>query len=84
MKRIKLFEDFKLNNIEGDLITIEDIIECINKGGLLYAETINDYPDHNEEEGLKVLDIDNDGLITVEINSEKHEVDLDNVIKIDY
>lgn len=84
MKTIKLFEDFKLNNIEGNIITVEDIIECIDKGGLLYAETINDYPDHNEEEGLKVLDIDNEGLITVEIDSQHHEVDLDNVIKIEY
>jgi hypothetical protein len=31
MKWLKLFEDFKQNNEEGDLLKQEDIIKCIEK-----------------------------------------------------
>lgn len=31
MKWLKLFEDFKLNNKEGSLITLDDIIKCIKE-----------------------------------------------------
>ena len=84
MTRIKLFEDFKNNNIEGDLITVDDIIKCIKSNGVIYAETINDYPDNDKDEPLKPLSVDNDGTITVEVDSLNKEVSLDNVIKIDY
>jgi|AntRauTorckE6833_2_1112554.scaffolds.fasta_scaffold00025_86 hypothetical protein len=84
MNYLKLFEDFIANNIEGSLIKVDDVIECINKNGLLYAETINDYPQHNPDEGLKVLDVDNEGLVTVEIDSQAHEVYLDNIIRLEF
>lgn len=44
MKWIKLFEDFKKNNEEGTLITQEDIINCIKKGGLVFSTIVHDYP----------------------------------------
>ena len=44
MKWIKLFEDFKQNNEEGTLITIDDIIKCIKNSGKIYATIVNDFP----------------------------------------
>lgn len=84
MKIIKFFEDFKNNNIEGELITVDDIIKCIDSNGVIYARTINGYPDNNKEEPLKPLSVDNDGTITVNVDSMNKEVSLDNVIKIEF
>ncbi len=84
MKWIRLFEDFKNNNEEGTLITQEDIIKCIENRGLLFTTIVHDYPDNNPEMGLSPVDIDEDGLITVDIDGKQYTVDLNDVEKIEY
>jgi hypothetical protein len=84
MKWIKLFEDFKKNNEEGTLIKLDDIIECIKKGGVIYATIINDLPGNNPEESLKPVSVDNDGLITIDVNGDQYSVDIKNVEKIEF
>lgn len=79
MKRLKLFEDFKVNNI-----TIDDVIECIKKGGVIYATIVKDLPDNDPKEPLKVVDIDDDGLVTVEYDGSEYTVDLNDIEKIEY
>ncbi len=84
MKRIKLFEDFKQNNEEGTLITMDDIINCIKKKGVIYTTIVKEYPDNNPEDPITPVDIDEDGLITVEIDGNEYYVDLDDVEKIEF
>ena len=84
MKWIKLFEDFKQNNEEGTLITIDDIINCIKKRGVISATIVKEYPDNDPKDSITPIDIDEDGLITVEIDGREYYVDLDDVEKIEY
>jgi len=84
MRYIKLFEDFKQNNVEGKLITQDDIIKCITDGGVIYATIIKDLPDNKPESALRPIDIDKDGLITVEIDNDEYSVDLKDVEKIEF
>lgn len=83
MKWVKLFEDFKKNNLEGSLITQEDIIKCIEKNGLLWATIIQEIPENDPKEPMKALDIDKDGLITVEQDNKIGYVKLKDVEKIE-
>jgi hypothetical protein len=83
MKWIKLFEDFKQNNEAGDLLKQEDIIKCIEKGGILYATIVQEIPENDPKEPLKAIDIDEDGLITVEQNNKIGYVKLKDVEKIE-
>lgn len=83
MKHIKLFEDFKQNNDEGTLITQDDMIKCIKNGGRIFTDIVHNLPD-NPTTGIKAVDIDEDGLITVEIDSKTYTVDLQDVKKIEY
>lgn len=83
MKWIKIFEDFKKNNIEGTLITQDDIIMCIGENGSIYATIIKDFPGNNPKEPLTPIDIDEDGLITVEIDGKQYNIDLNDVEKIE-
>lgn len=82
MKWIKLFEDFKQNNEEGTLITQDDIIKCIKDGGVIFTDIVHDLPD-NPTSGIRPVDIDEDGLITVEIDGKEYTVDLNDVKKIE-
>ena len=84
MRWIKLFEDFKQNNEEGTLITIEDIIKCIKNRGIIYATIIHNYPDNNPKDAITPVDIDEDGLITVDIDGKEYQIDLNDVEKIEY
>lgn len=84
MKYVKLFEDFKNNNQEGTLITKDDVINCIKKNGLIYTNIVHNYPNNDPETGLNPVDIDNSGLITVEIDNNEYTVDLENIIKIEF
>lgn len=79
LKFIKLFEDFKQNNI-----TIEDIIKCIDNGGIIYATNIKGYKLEDEDESLIPISVDNDGQVTVDINGSIQEVDIKNITKIEY
>ena len=83
MKWIKMFEDFKQNNQEGSLLKQEDVIRCIEKGGQLFATIVQEIPDNYPEEPLKPVDIDEDGLITVEQGSKIGYVKLEDVEKIE-
>ena len=83
MKWIKMFEDFKQNNQEGSLLKQEDVIRCIEKGGQLFATIVQEIPDNDPKEPLKPVDIDEDGLITVEQGSKIGYVKLEDVEKIE-
>jgi hypothetical protein len=83
MRYVKLFEEFKKNNLEGTLITQDDIINCIKNRGLIYATIVKDFPENDPKEGLNPVDIDEDGLITVEIDNREYYVDLNDVEKIE-
>ena len=83
MRYLKLFEEFKKNNLEGTLITQDDIINCIKNRGLIYATIVKDFPENDPKEGLNPVDIDEDGLITVEIDNREYYVDLNDVEKIE-
>lgn len=84
MRYIKLYDSFKYNNIEGSLITLDDVIKCIKSNGVIYANIIKEYPGNDPDEPIKPVSIDDDGLITVEINGNEYYVDLDEVKKIEY
>ena len=84
MKWIKLFEDFKQNNEEGTLITMDDIINCIKNKGVIYATIIKEYPGNDPKDPITPIDIDEDGLITVDIDGNEYYVDLDDVEKIEF
>lgn len=76
-------ESYKNNNEEGTLITIDDIIKCINNNGVIYATIVNDNPDNDPDKGLKPLDIDEDGLISVSTDDGNFTVNLKNVERIE-
>ena len=78
MRYLKLFENFKVKNITKD-----DVIDCIKRGGFLYATIIKDFPKNNPKDALKPVSIDDDGLITVEYEGKEYELDIKNVEKID-
>ena len=75
---IKYFEDFKQKNI-----TVDDIIKCINSDGFIETEIVKDYPEKIEDP-VRPISIDDDGEITVEIDSKTYLVDLEDVKKIIY
>lgn len=83
MKWIKLFEDFKNNNEEGTLITEDDIIKCIEMGGAIYSTIVKDFPDNDPKQPLRPVDIDEDGLITVDFDGNLYTVKLKDVEKIE-
>ena len=78
MRYLKFFESFKYKNF-----TIEDIINCIQSNGFIYATTVKDLPDNDPDMAINPMSVDDDGLITVEIDGSEYEVDLKNVEKIE-
>ena len=82
MKWIKLFEEFKQNNGEGDLITQEDIIKAKESGEKIYTTIIKDIPENDPDEPLEIKDIDEDGLITVSYKGKDGYVKINNVDRI--
>lgn len=78
MKWIKLFEDFKVSNI-----TIDDVINCIKSGGVIYATIVKNLPDNDPKVSLTPVSIDEDGLITIEYDGSEYEVSLKDVEKIE-
>ena len=84
MKYLKLYEDFKNNNEGGTLITMNDILKCIENGGVVYATIVKDFPDNDPEESLRPLSVDDNGQVTVEYDNKNYEVDLKNIEKIEY
>ena len=89
MKWIKLFEEFeKFNNQEGTLITEDDIIKCIKEKGVIYVKIIKGIKDiegveHNEKDPLRPENVDQD-FVTVTIQGHQFDVDLKDIIKIEF
>ena len=79
MKWIKLYEEF-----QDSKVSIEDIIDCIEKGGQIYSDIVKEYPKNDPNEPLTPLSIDDDGIIAVEIDGKNYEIDIKDVKKIDY
>jgi len=82
MKYLKFFESFEQNNKSGDLITEDDIIECIKRDGNVYATIIQEIPNNDPDEPLKPKDIQDD-LVTIEYDNKIGYVKLDDIEKID-
>ena len=79
MKWLKLFEEFKDSKYK-----IEDVIRCIENDGLIYATIISEYPDNNPKKPMKPLSIDDDGKITVDVDGQIYEIELNHIDKIEY
>ncbi len=76
---MKLFEDFKSNNI-----TVEDVVKCAKHGGVAYATIVKDLPNNDPTEPMRVLNVDDDGSVTVEFDGKEYEINLKDVEKIEY
>ena len=83
MKRIKLFEDFINNNIKGDIIDLDSVINCIKSGGKVYAKIIKGLPDNDPDLPLTPLSVDEDGLVTVDFDGNEYEIPLKNITKLE-
>lgn len=79
MRHIKLYEKFKVNNF-----TVDDIVKCISSGGIIYSEIVKDFPENVPSLALNPVSVDDDGLITVEVDGKNFEVDLKDVRKVEY
>lgn len=75
---LKCFEDFKQKNI-----TVGDIIKCINSDGFIVTDIVKDYIGEINEP-VRPISVDDDGEISVEIDSQIYSVDLQDVKKIIY
>jgi hypothetical protein len=84
MRYLKVYEDFKKNNEEGSLITIEDILKCIKSGGVIYATTVKEFADNDPKAALRPVNIDEDGEVTVEFEGKEYEVNLRNIESIEF
>ncbi|MCK9477494.1 MAG: hypothetical protein M0R46_16380 [Candidatus Muirbacterium halophilum] len=80
---LRLFEDFKNNNVEGSLINREDIISTIKANGYIYSDIVKDLVISGDVP-LRVIDIDDDSLITIEFEGKLYNVDIKNVTKLEY
>jgi hypothetical protein len=74
---IKKFENFDYSRFSED-----DIINVIKSGDYIFVKNIKNLPDHKEDDPVRPLDIDEDGLISIEVNGRDYEVELKNVIKL--
>ena len=76
LRFLKLFEDFnKMKNI-----TEEDIIDCIQKGGLIEVEVIQGVKDLPKEP-VRPISIDGN-LVVVDVDNHSYEVELDDIKKV--
>jgi len=79
LNHLMLFEDFKQKNI-----TVDDIVKCIDNGGVLYATIVEGLPDNDSKEPLRPTDVDKDGTTQVEFDDNLYQVKLKNIEKIEY
>lgn len=80
MRFLKLYEDFK-----DAKFTFEDIEGCFRRGLPIFASTIKNVRNHNPEQELKIVEIDNEtGEIAVTFgdSNDIYYVDLDNVERL--
>jgi hypothetical protein len=78
-KYIKMYEDFKQKNI-----TVEDLVQCVEHGGVIYTDIIKNFPGNDPKDPLHAVSVDDDGLVTVEIEGKNYEVEMRNIDKIEY
>lgn len=88
-KKTPIKEITKRNNQAGDLIKYEDISDCIRKNSdsdekkhVIFATIVQEIPKNDPETPLFPVDIDEDGLITVEQDEKIGYVKLKDVEKI--
>ena len=84
MKIYKISEKYKLNNVEGDLISEEDVLKCIRAKGSVYSDIVEDLPENTEDMPLNPIDIDSDGNVTIEHGGDYYNVSLDNIKRVEY
>ena len=88
MKNLKTYKNFKknkkVNNIEGNLITIDDIIDCITNNGKVYVTIIKNLPNNDPDRAISPVSIDDDGEVTIEYDGKEYEVSLRNIESIEY
>jgi len=77
MKHLKLYEDF-----ESSPISEESIRKCIKMGKTIDVEIVQGKKG-KPDEPLRPVSIE-DGIVTVEIDGELYEVELDDVKKINF
>lgn len=72
MKHLKKFEN----------ISEEDIIKCIEQDINIYVDNIENLPSHNRTTPLRAINT-NGKEVTVEIDGEYYDVNIDDVIRMD-
>jgi len=77
MKHLKLYENFKVNNITED-----DVVKIIKNNGSLHTSSIKNLPDHNVDISIKPIDIDGDTII-VDIDGDIYQTKLEFITKIE-
>lgn len=78
MKYLKLFEDYKVKGI-----TINDIIQCIENDGVIYCDIIHDYPNHDKDDKLKPISVDNN-TVSVIIDGINYDINIEDITKIEF
>lgn len=78
MKYLKLFEEYKVDNINK-----QDIINVIENDGKIKVSSIRDYPEHNKDNYVTPVDIDDDNII-IEVDDKQYDTSLEFVTKIKY
>jgi hypothetical protein len=78
MKYLKLFEEYKVDNI-----TEQDIIDTIEQNGKIKVSSIKDLPSHNKDEYIRPVDIDGDSII-VEVDGKQYVTKLKFVTTLEY
>ena len=79
MKYLKLFEDYKVKGI-----TINDIISCIENDGIIYCDMIHDLPDHDKEDKLTPISVEDDGIVSVILGGVNYDINIKDISRIEY
>ena len=79
MKYLKLFETFKVKGI-----TVNDIINCIGNGGIVYCGMIYDFPEHDKKDKLFPVSVETDGIVSVVINGKNYDINIKDIIRIEF
>ncbi len=78
MRYLKLYEDF-----ESGKFSIEDIQKAITNRKGIFTSVIKDEPDNDPNTPLEIVDISEDGEITILYDNNIRYVDLEDVEKIE-
>lgn len=79
LRKLSLFEDFKMKNITAD-----DIVRCIDQGGVIYATVVRGLPGNDPDMPMLPVSVDEEGVVTVFVDGAYREVALDNVDRIEW